>query len=260
MEATVTEIYNHSESYTNANQYTARNTALYNLFTHLVANPPTGWTVISSSIPAPSSAAWQEYNAVIEGQAFRMKLYTYTSSTSNRHRVLLVDIQNTGGTNILSGTDLTCYFGAVSGSYQYDFNLTMTSYVTANKLYAIIFSSTQATGTRRTVAKIYTEEKATGAEDFLIASDFLTTYRYLGAMTAATTRYILLPYDGVSNADGQYAVIPGYATIGGGIYYAKLINTFAHVNSGVLTFGSIYSDGTDSYLRFGNCFTALIKL
>lgn len=257
MEATSEEIYNHSESYTGSTHYESRNTVCFNMFTHLVANPPTDWTVISSSIPTASTSAYLEYNAVLEGQGFRIKLYTSTDSTYKVY--LYVDIQNTSGTTLLSAnsTSSTAVAFITNSSYYYQLNLIMTSYYTASKLYTIILSSTWDATNKRVIAKIYTENKATGAEDFLITSDFYAS----GARAAASTSTKNLWYsnDYMRNSSSQYAAISCYA-YNSNTYYAKLINTYMITNGSILSLGRIYSDGIDSYLRIGNAYTALIKL
>jgi len=257
MEATSAEIYNHSESYTDANTYTARNTACFNLFTHMAANPPTGWSVISSTIPAASSSAMGSYDVVLEGQGFRLKIYVGTSALR-----FYVEVQTTAGVqNLSSGS----YYNALvlSGTYQYQFNITITSYYTADKLYALVFASSY-TGVKKTIAKIYTADKADGAEDWLIASDFYSSTQQLATASKTSSPYITAPSTNMVNASGQYLAIPEYVCTYSSpsyYYYARLINTYAVYNSSALfTPGNIYTDGTDSYLPIGYNYTVLIKL
>ena len=80
--ATKTTIYSFNATVQNANTNQARNLALQGLYNNMIATPPTGWTLIASTIPTPTTSLLV-YSATYDlPEGFRVIIKTTTSATT----------------------------------------------------------------------------------------------------------------------------------------------------------------------------------
>lgn len=172
-----TTILERNEGLTTATSFETINTLKYNFFNDLITNKPSNWTLISSTIPTPSTITYQNYQATFEVDgAYRIQFRGYVLSdttTPPGQASLWVYILDTSGNYLLGGSGQ-----ATTTNFEFPFinsisitavlNIKIQRFLFSGLYDCYFMSGIYAYGKYRDFGKMYLDEKDTRNLEFCL--------------------------------------------------------------------------------------------
>jgi hypothetical protein len=217
----VVTIFSRSAAYATGNGFESRNLFMYDIFSALAAADISGWTLVSSSLPTPSTTEYQSVNCVFDLDGFRVKFYTSINYTSSVHAKVYCEIQKLDGTTLMSVSSTYSPIICYASSNECYGDISIDERIVANKCHLVTITSSHYS-LPVMFGKIFLTNKETNAPDFILINEFSDNSGVLKSY--GNTQYKLQSLGMFKKNDGSYLTISARVFNLANIYVGDLID------------------------------------